>query len=91
MGRILITLGMINGGLGLLLADNASRGEKIAYGVIAGFIWLLWMVIAVLGELSMARNAGPRPVAASKPANGVGNGHHTTDRSVAAENKGEYA
>ena len=29
IGRIVITLGMINGGLGLLIAGNASRGEQI--------------------------------------------------------------
>lgn len=36
LGRAAITLGMINGGLGLQLSGNASRGEIIAYGVIAG-------------------------------------------------------
>ena len=45
MGRILITLGMINGGLGLLFSGNATRVEQIAYGVIAGVIWLSWNVI----------------------------------------------
>jgi hypothetical protein len=49
MGRILSTLGMINGGLGLLFSGNATKGEQIAYGVIAGVIWLSWngIVIAV--------------------------------------------
>jgi hypothetical protein len=58
LGRILITLGMINGGLGLLLASDApvstgfapTQGQIIAYGVIAAIIWLLWVSAAVYGE-----------------------------------------
>ena len=56
LGRIGITLGMINGGLGLFLASDAplgfapSRSQVIAYGVIAGIIWLLWATAAVIGE-----------------------------------------
>jgi hypothetical protein len=58
LGRILITLGMINGGLGLLLASDApastgfapKRGQIIAYGVIAGIMWLLWASAAIYGE-----------------------------------------
>ena len=73
LGRILITLGMINGGLGLLLSNNASRGECIAYGVIAGLVWLLWVILAAFGERRRSQARGPVPVAASKPANGVGN------------------
>jgi hypothetical protein len=49
---------MINGGLGLLLASDApaftgvapSRGQIIAYGVIAGIMWLLWVSASVYGE-----------------------------------------
>jgi hypothetical protein len=69
MGRILITLGMINGGLGLRLADNASRGECIAYGVVAGIIWLLWMIVAAFGEIRRSRSRRSAPLAASAPAN----------------------
>ena len=47
MGRLLITLGMINGGLGLLLSGNSTRGEQIAYGVIAGVIWVSWIFIVI--------------------------------------------
>ena len=39
---------MINGGLGLLLAGNASRGDIIAYSVIAGVIWIVYVAIAAL-------------------------------------------
>ena len=45
----MITLGIINGGIGLYLA-GASNSLKIAYGVVAGIMWVLWMLFAVLGE-----------------------------------------
>jgi hypothetical protein len=48
---------MINGGLGLKLANNARRGTIIAYGVVAGLIWLVWMLFACLGETKRRRNA----------------------------------
>ncbi|GAM89040.1 hypothetical protein ANO11243_070740 [Dothideomycetidae sp. 11243] len=48
LGRILITLGMINGGLGLLLSSDAERGEYIAYGVIAALIWISYMAFVAL-------------------------------------------
>ena len=47
MGRALVTLGMINGGLGLLYSGNATKGEETAYGVISGVIWVSWIVIAI--------------------------------------------
>lgn len=45
-GRLLIVLAVINGGLGLQLSDNTIKGE-IAYGVVAGVMFLLYL--AVLG------------------------------------------
>lgn len=45
-GRLLILLAVINGGLGLQLSDNTVKGE-IAYGVVAGVMFLLYL--AVLG------------------------------------------
>jgi hypothetical protein len=58
LGRIVITLGMINGGLGMLLASDApaflsfrpTQGQVIAYGVIAGIMWLAWVAAAIVGE-----------------------------------------
>ncbi|ESZ99321.1 hypothetical protein SBOR_0283 [Sclerotinia borealis F-4128] len=55
-GRAILSLGIINGGLGLRLADNSKKGE-IAYGVIAGFMWTLWMA-AIL--LAAAKSRGSR-------------------------------
>jgi len=48
-GRILLILGAINGGLGLQLAADTTSGE-IAYGVIAGFFFLLWFAVIVWTE-----------------------------------------
>ena len=42
----MITLGIINGGLGLRLSGNTVKGE-IAYGVIACIMWWLWMVVVI--------------------------------------------
>ncbi len=50
VGRIAITLGMINGGLGLKLAANSREGA-IAYGVIAAIMWLVWVAAMVVGEM----------------------------------------
>ncbi|KAI1208913.1 uncharacterized protein F4807DRAFT_104065 [Annulohypoxylon truncatum] len=49
LGRLTLTLGIINGGLGLRLA-RASQGVIIAYAVVAGLVWLLWVLVAVLAE-----------------------------------------
>ena len=45
-GRILLTLGIINGGLGLRFAANTRNGE-IVYGVLAGVVWVSWVAVAV--------------------------------------------
>ncbi|KAL9085012.1 MAG: hypothetical protein Q9159_004917 [Coniocarpon cinnabarinum] len=56
IGRIFITLGIINGGLGLKLARNASTGQTAAYGVIAGVVWLVWLGAAMFGEWRKLRS-----------------------------------
>lgn len=45
LGRILVTAGIINGGLGLLMAHNASKGQIAAYGVVAGIIWVVFIAV----------------------------------------------
>jgi hypothetical protein len=51
IGRFAITLGIINGGLGFKLAnDPSNRSAMIAYSVIAGVVWLVWVCAAVFGE-----------------------------------------
>lgn len=49
LGRAIITLGMINGGLGLLLVNNTGGGT-IAYGVFAGIVWVIYVASIVYGE-----------------------------------------
>ncbi|QDS71983.1 hypothetical protein FKW77_001490 [Venturia effusa] len=56
LGRILITLGIINGGLGLHLANNVGRRAYIAYGIVAGFFWLMWVIAACIGEARRRKN-----------------------------------
>lgn len=61
-GRILITIGIINGYLGLQLSHNTTTIE-VAYAVVAGLIWLVWMGLALLTFL---RGRGSEP-AREKP------------------------
>ena len=42
LGRVIVTLGIINGGLGLRLSADTTNGE-IIYGVLAGLVWSVWV------------------------------------------------
>lgn len=53
-GRIGITVGIVNGGLGLRLA-NAPFSIKVAYIVVAAIVWFFWFVVAVISEIRRAR------------------------------------
>ncbi len=53
LGRILITLGMIDGGLGLKLSDDATRGEYMAYGIISTGIWLAYVCLITFFEIKV--------------------------------------
>jgi hypothetical protein len=69
LGRAAITLGIINGGLGLRLADDSPRSGFIAYGVIAGVMWLAWVASIVAGEKRRTRAAkAARPSNDAHPA-----------------------
>lgn len=57
LGRALITLGMINGGLGLLVNRRSTRAQNIAYGTIAAVIWLAYLVTSAIYE---ARRLEPK-------------------------------
>ena len=43
-----MALGMINGGLGMKLANNTVKGE-IAYGIIGGVILVFYMGVNLIG------------------------------------------
>jgi hypothetical protein len=92
LGRIAITLGIINGGLGLKLADSmhmSSRGGMIAYGVIAGFMWLAWVAASWVGERRkrVARKNAP-PKYEERTRHGSGESEVTE---VPTEVRGHYA
>lgn len=55
IGRVAIILGIINGGLGLDLAGNASKGALIAYGVIGGLFGVAYLLAAAFGEAQLAK------------------------------------
>jgi len=62
LGRIVITVGVINGGLGLQLAQRTyvfapGRGTIVAYAVLAGLVWVVYMASAVYGEVKRRRAA----------------------------------
>ena len=65
-----MSLGIINGGLGLQLSGNTVKG-KIAYAVIAGVIWLVWLAVAVMSHFSTKGARGETGEKISK--NGVAN------------------
>ncbi|KAF3940746.1 hypothetical protein ABW19_dt0205905 [Dactylella cylindrospora] len=61
-GRLLIIVGIVNGGLGLLLAEN-TRAGKIAYGIVAALAGLVYFVV---GLLALRSNHGSTAVIARK-------------------------
>lgn len=72
LGRIIITLGIINGGLGFMLANtlgNGSHSGMIAYAVIAAIVWLIYVLATVLGEgrRRMRRDADAPPKYSESP------------------------
>ncbi|KAK3056335.1 hypothetical protein LTR09_002842 [Extremus antarcticus] len=72
LGRFVITLGIINGGLGLQLSKRLgmfapTQGAVIGYAVGAGIMWLLYVASAIYGEKKRSKanyaavNQGPPP------------------------------
>ena len=62
LGRIAITLGIINGGLGLELSKKTrfsapSQGAVIGYSVVAGLMWLAYVASVIYGERKRSRQA----------------------------------
>ncbi|KAK4183142.1 hypothetical protein QBC35DRAFT_508604 [Podospora australis] len=53
-GRIGITLGIVNGGLGLNIAGATAERKKV-YTIVAAVMWTLWMVTAVVAEVRRIR------------------------------------
>lgn len=57
-GRIIIILGMINGGLGLELGLVKS-GYRAAYGIVAGVMGVAYITSIVIGEMRQHRRQNP--------------------------------
>lgn len=62
LGRLLIVLGMVNGGLGIRLAsfspfqsDATSNKAGIAYGVIAAVVFALYLIFVIVFEVRRRR------------------------------------
>ncbi|KAK4145604.1 uncharacterized protein C8A04DRAFT_26602 [Dichotomopilus funicola] len=68
-GRICITLGIINGGLGLWLA-GAAESLKVGYVAAAAAMWLIWMSLALWSELKRWRAQRPPSSTRRKPREG---------------------
>ncbi|KAF2668862.1 hypothetical protein BT63DRAFT_480218 [Microthyrium microscopicum] len=60
LGRIAILVGMINGGLGLYIAGNATRGQVLAYGVTAALVLVIWGLASCCGAFRRHRKNVPR-------------------------------
>jgi len=67
IGRILITLAMLNGGLGFRLASKSpfppAKSAKIAYAIVAVVMWLLYIIIVSVFEarkVASRRGSGTR-------------------------------
>jgi hypothetical protein len=75
IGRILIILGVINGGMGIRLAsgtpfqtESTTRKAEIAYGVLAGLVFLLFAGVSVVFEVRRAaRNRAQEKVQYTPP------------------------
>jgi hypothetical protein len=71
-GRAGVVLGMVNGGLGLRLAD-AGSGYVIGYSIVTGLVGVSYIVVMIFGEIKRGRNLSketgrdPRLMAASDP------------------------
>lgn len=56
-GRIAILLGMVNVGLGLQLAENATSGQIIAYAAITTIVGFVYVAAAIYGEIKKKRKS----------------------------------
>ncbi|KAH7163008.1 hypothetical protein B0J13DRAFT_26833 [Dactylonectria estremocensis] len=60
-GRVLMVLGIVNGGLGLQLAGT-SRGLTIAYSVVAAIVSILYVAASLVGGMRKRRQTSKRIV-----------------------------
>ncbi|KAK4465883.1 hypothetical protein QBC42DRAFT_333156 [Cladorrhinum samala] len=77
-GRAGITVGIVNGGLGLNLA-GASAHKKKVYVIVASVIWVLWMVVAIVAELIKFRQKRTRAAEEAKMVKAASVGRRGSD------------
>lgn len=58
-GRVVIILGVVNGGLGLKLAHKANK-YLIAYGVVAGVVGIIYIGTIVLTGMKKRKAGGAK-------------------------------
>ena len=59
LGRVLVSAGLIDGVLGLTLAGKGA-GVIVAYCVVAGGVWIVWMVVLVCAFKRQKSSKGRR-------------------------------
>lgn len=84
-GRILIALGIVNGGLGFNLADSMSQGSKsgkIAYSVLAAIFGVAWIAAIIVGERKRVNKSSNPPKYTETPLveRSPENGHYAPTR-----------
>ncbi|KAF4255989.1 hypothetical protein KXW98_001917 [Aspergillus fumigatus] len=86
LGRTLIALGIINGGLGFLLTKNAGnaapKGAVIAYSVVAGVVGLAYITFVIVLPFRSKKSAAPQKVTSL---NGSGEGIAMQERNGASD------
>jgi hypothetical protein len=74
LGRVMIVLGIINGGLGFKIAgpvgnDDVPRGAVIAYGVIAGLVGIAYIAVVLIASRRSSSGGKSSPSRAEKTHN----------------------
>jgi hypothetical protein len=74
LGRLMIVLGIINGGLGFNITGPVGsryvpRGAVIAYGVIAGIVAIFYVAVVIFGNRKTSRNGHNTPMRGEKSHN----------------------
>jgi hypothetical protein len=54
IGRVGVTVGIVNGGLGLYISGASAYYTRV-YVIVAAIMWALWMAVAIWAEIRRAR------------------------------------
>jgi hypothetical protein len=81
VGRLLITLGIINGGLGFMLAGNTKTGY-IVYAAVAGCFYAVYIISIIIGERRRRNHVVMPPKYSESP-------HSTSPRAEYFGNEGQ--